>query len=91
MEFDLITLLGFTAGAITSVGFTPQLVKGYRTKKLDDVSYWMPIVLAIGMTLWLLYGVFRQDLAVIVANAFGITCSITLIVLKKRYAKLVVP
>jgi len=86
MEFDLFTILGFVAGAITSIGFTPQLIKGYRTKKLDDVSYWMPMVLAIGMTFWLIYGLLREDLAIILANLFGVGCSILLIILKRKYS-----
>ena len=86
MNVDVFTILGFAAGVVTSIGFIPQLIKGYRTKKLDDVSYWMPIVLAIGMTLWLIYGLMREDITIILANLFGVGCSILLIVLKKRYS-----
>lgn len=86
MTFDMFTLLGFTAGAVTSVGFIPQLVRGYRTKKLQDVSYWMPLVLACGMLLWLLYGFIRNDIAIIAANSFGVSCNILLILMKKRYS-----
>ena len=86
MYFDLFTLLGFTAGAVTSVGFIPQLIRGYRTKKLHDISYWMPLVLALGMLLWLVYGLFRSDIAIIVANSFGIGCNILLITMKKWYS-----
>ena len=86
MDFDLFTVLGFTAGAVTSVGFIPQLIRGYRTKKLYDISYWMPLVLALGMLLWLVYGFFRSDIAIIVANSFGIACNILLITMKKWYS-----
>ena len=86
MVFDFFTLVGFAAGAITSIGFIPQLIRGYRTKKLDDVSYFMPVVLAVGMTLWLIYGLLRQDLAIIIANGFGISCNLLLLFLKKRYS-----
>jgi MtN3 and saliva related transmembrane protein len=73
------------AGGITSLGFIPQLIKGYQTKKLDDISYLMPIVLAFGMLLWLIYGIFLSDLPIIAANIFGIGCNITLVVMKKYY------
>ena len=81
-----IVWLGVLAGAITSFGFIPQLVKGYRTKKLDDVSYYMPLVLCFGMLLWLIYGVFRFDLAIIGANVFGMGCNVALILMKKYYS-----
>ena len=83
---DIIEVLGFFAGAITSIGFIPQLIRGYRTKKLNDVSYWMPVVLAAGMTLWLTYGVLKNGISIVVANAFGVSCCIALISLKKIYS-----
>ena len=91
---DTVVLLGLTAGAVTSLGFIPQLIRGYSTKEmdpiftkeLDDVSYYMPIMLAVGMTLWLLYGVFVEGLPIIVANAFGIGCCLVLLVMKKMYS-----
>ena len=86
MDVDPLLWLGFASGIITSVGFLPQLMKGYRTKHLTDVSYWMPAVIATGMTLWLIYGVLRGDIAIIGANAFGVGCNILLILMKKWYA-----
>ena len=86
MSVDIFTWLGFAAGAITSIGFLPQLIKGFKTKSLHDVSYWMPLVLAAGMTLWLAYGILRNDIAIIAANTFGVGCNILLILLKKWYS-----
>ena len=86
MDSSFITILGLCAGAITSVGFIPQLIKGYQTKKLNDVSYFMPIVLAIGMTLWLIYGILNSSISIIAANIFSISCSISLIIMKKKYS-----
>lgn len=84
MQIDIIWL-GLLAGTITSSGFLPQIVRGYRTKKLDDVSYWMPLVLAIGMSLWLAYGLIINDFAIIATNIFGVACNVSLIGMKKRY------
>jgi len=80
-----LEIFGLIAGAITSFGFIPQLIKGYRTKKLEDISYFMPIVLSIGMTLWFSYGILIDSIAVMTANAFGVLCCIVLIVMKKIY------
>ena len=83
---DPIELFGLFAGAITSMGFIPQLVHSYRTKKLDDISYFMPAVLAFGMTLWIIYGVLIEAFAVIIANIFGVTCCLPLISMKRIYS-----
>ena len=79
-------LIGLIAALITSIGFLPQIIKGFKTKKLDDVSYFMPIVLAIGMTLWLIYGILISSISIIAANIFSISCSISLIIMKKKYS-----
>ena len=81
----LVEILGLIAGTVTSIGFVPQLIKGYKTKKLEDVSYYMPGILAIGMFLWFIYGIVIAALAVMIANAFGIFCCLILIFMKKKY------
>jgi len=86
MDSTSLELFGLLAGAVTSMGFIPQLVRGYKTKKLDDISYFMPIVLAFGMTLWFIYGLLQEALAVMVANVFGVGCCLILISMKKMYA-----
>ena len=87
MDQIILEVFGLIAGAVTSMGYLPQLYKGYKTKKLEDVSYYMPAILAIGMILWLIYGIFIEALAVIIANIFGVSCSILLIIMKKVYSK----
>jgi MtN3 and saliva related transmembrane protein len=86
MDSILLEIFGLVAGTVTSIGFIPQIVRGYKTKKLDDVSYFMPTILAVGMTLWFIYGVFSNAIAIIAANAFGVGCCLTLIIMKKMYS-----
>jgi MtN3 and saliva related transmembrane protein len=87
MDANMFLWLGLAAGIITSIGFLPQIIKGYATKHLQDVSYWMPGVIAVGMALWLTYGFLRGDIAIIAANAFGVGCNSLLILMKKWYAR----
>ncbi len=81
-----LIVLGLVAGAVTSTGFIPQLVRGFRTKKLHDVSYYMPLVLILGMGLWLLYGILRTDFSIMVANFIGVSCNACLLIMKKLYS-----
>ena len=78
-------LLGLTAGFFTTVGFVPQLIKGYRTKKMSDVSISMPIMLGVGMFLWLLYGIAINSIPVIFWNALALCLNIMIIILILRY------
>ncbi|MFH1100763.1 MAG: SemiSWEET transporter [Methanobacteriota archaeon] len=84
---EVTPIIGIIAGTLTTICFIPQLIKGYQTKKLDDVSYWMPAVLTFGMILWFLYGVLKTDIVIMVANAFGIFFCVLLMVMKKIYSR----
>ncbi len=77
-----ITHLGLLAGAITTAAGIPQVVKTYRTRHARDISIWQPILLNIGMLLWLIYGIFLRDLPLILANAISILCYSLLIIMK---------
>jgi MtN3 and saliva related transmembrane protein len=78
----IITSIGLLAGAITSAAGIPQVVRTYRTRHARDLSIWQPVLLVIGMTLWLIYGIFLGDLPLILANAFSVICYALLILMK---------
>jgi MtN3 and saliva related transmembrane protein len=82
---DVWTYLGFLAGALTSTGYLPQIVKGFRTKKMRDVSLLMPAILGVGMLLWLVYGLAREDIVIVVANVVGSSLTAILVAMKMKY------
>jgi len=79
-------ILGLIAGALTTSGYIPQIVKGYRTKKMHDVSILMVSILCVGMSLWIVYGYLVSDLALLVSNIVGTTFLSVLIAMKFHYA-----
>lgn len=81
------TWLGLIAGAVTSIAVVPQLVKAYRSKHVRDISIWQPVILVVGMLLWLAYGFMINDVPLIAANFFSIICNGALIVMKFVYQK----
>jgi MtN3 and saliva related transmembrane protein len=81
-----ITHIGLLAGAITSAAVIPQVVRTYRTRHARDISIWQPVLLDIGMILWLIYGIMLKDLPLILANVFSIFCN-TLLIGMKIYFK----
>ena len=82
-----VSILGIIAAALVTSSFIPQIVKGYRTKHLDDVSYWLMITICIGMSLWIGYGIIKNDFVIIGANISTIILNIVLVVMKFRYSK----
>jgi len=77
-----ITFLGLLAGAITTAAAIPQVVRTYRTRHARDISIWQPILLNVGMTLWLFYGIALRDVPLVCANAVSLVCYTALIVMK---------
>ena len=80
------THIGLVAGFLTSIAVIPQVVRTYRTRHARDISIWQPLLLDIGMILWLIYGIILKDLPLILANAFSIFCN-TLLIGMKIYFK----
>jgi MtN3 and saliva related transmembrane protein len=81
----LVTIIGFIAGTFSSIGFIPQVVKGFMTKKVDDVALWQPVLLSIGMVLWFVYGVMLNDMPIMAANFIAIICNIIVTIQKFVY------
>jgi MtN3 and saliva related transmembrane protein len=80
--------VGLVAGALTSTSFLPQIVRGWKTKRLADVSPAMLGVMFTGLVLWEAYGWAQRDVVLIAANAIGIVLTGTLLTLWWRYRRL---
>ncbi len=66
---NLDTIFGAVAGTISSVTFLPQVIKIYKTKSAKDLSLWTLFFLALGVALWLVYGILKADAPLIITNA----------------------
>lgn len=76
------TSIGLVAGTITSVAAIPQVIKTLRTRHARDISIWQPLLLAIGVALWMVYGILIRDQPLILANIIPLLCNILLVVMK---------
>jgi MtN3 and saliva related transmembrane protein len=79
--------IGIAAGVFTSISMLPQLVKIIKTKKADDISYGMVVVLLVGIATWIWYGVLRSDYPIIVTNSFSLLVNLLVLVFSLRYKK----
>ncbi len=84
MEWKIV---GIIAAVCTTSGFIPQIMRGVRTKRLDDVSPVMYVLLIVGLSLWLSYGIHIEDMIIIVANAAALAFSVFIISLRFKYMK----
>lgn len=81
------TLVGIVAGIFTSTSVIPQLVKTIKERKAEDVSPFMFIILLTGTSIWTYYGVLKNDLPIIITNAFSSLVTIMMLFLKFRFSQ----
>ena len=78
-------VLGYLAGALTTIAFVPQVVRIVRTRSAHDISWGMFSILSVGVALWLWYGIRLASLPLIVANGVTLALVLAILVLKLRY------
>ncbi len=79
---DWIQITGYTAGVLTTIAYIPQVYKVWKTKKADDVSFWMYLVMFQGVLMWLIYGFFISSMPIMVANSVTILLVSSVLVFK---------
>ena len=82
MTPDLVQLIGFAAGSLTTLAYVPQVVRTWRTRSTKDLSLSMLVALCAGVSLWLIYGIALGAWPIIIANAVTVVLSLVLIVFK---------
>ena len=81
-----ITTIGLIAAFLTTVAAVPQVARCWRTRHVRDISLSQPVLLVVGMVLWLWYGIELGDLPLIIGNIVSLALNLTLIYLKFHYA-----
>ncbi|HJU59501.1 MAG TPA: SemiSWEET family transporter [Nitrososphaeraceae archaeon] len=80
-------IIGFMATGFAVSSTIPQIRKALRTKKSDDVSIRFIIVLIIGLSLWVVYGMGRNDIVIIIGNSIAVALNIFMLFLKIKYSR----
>ncbi len=82
-----LSILAIVAGIMILAGWVPQIIKGYKTKKLDDISKYLMILVAGGAFLWILYGIEKDDPFIIGVNVAAIALTMIVLSMKFRYER----
>ena len=82
---DTLTIVGFVAGTLTTAAYIPQVVKSWRLKETKDISLFMLVLYAVGVALWLVYGIWSGSLPIIAANGVSLVLILILLGIKLRY------
>ncbi len=80
-----LTLIGLTAGFLTTISFVPQVWMVWRTKSTHDISFGMFSLMSAGVLLWLIYGIILNDLPIMIANSLTLILASSIVVAKIKY------
>ena len=80
-----VDILGYTAGAVTSLTFLPQVIKTWKEKTARDISLMMFVIAAVNETMWIVYGVLLDNWVIILTNAAVLAMSLIMIFFKLSY------
>ncbi len=79
--------LGFIGGALTTLGFIPQVVRLYRLRSAREISLPFSVLFLIGVTCWMTYGIALRLPSVIIWNSLTMVLSVAMLYAKLKYGK----
>ena len=87
LDETVMGVIGILAGILILSGWVPQILKGYRTKKLTDVSSYLMILIFAGAVLWLIYGMALDDVYIMGVNLAAMFLTMTVLAMKLKYER----
>ena len=87
LNMDTTQIIGLTAGLLTASSLLPQLIKTIKEKEVEEISIIMLLILLSGISLWIVYGIKRNDFPIIATNSFSLLLNIIMIVLRIKYKR----
>ncbi len=80
-------IVSFLAPIMNCIQLVPQLHKTYKTKRVNDLSFYSLFLILFTNLLWLLHGYFIFDLSLIIAGIISLSINILLFILYILYNK----
>ena len=84
---NLTEYIGLLAGFFITCSFVPQIIRVFQLKSAREISILFTSLLLLGMAFWLLYGIRRELLPVILWNVIGLVLVIILLSAKMKYGR----
>ncbi|MEO8653117.1 MAG: SemiSWEET transporter [Ramlibacter sp.] len=77
--------IGYLAAILTTCSFVPQAWHTFRTRDVSGISLGMYSVFALGVALWLAYGLLLTAWPIVAANAITLALALAILGMKLRY------
>ncbi len=83
----MIELIGYAAAILAPCTMLPQIIKSFRTQKVEDVSTGMLTLYIVSAGLWIAYGISINSIPLIIADSFAFCAGLTQFFIKLKYQK----
>ena len=77
--------IGYLAAFLTTCSFVPQAWHTFRTRDVGGISLGMYAAFAIGVALWLTYGVLLRAWPIVLANGATLSLALMILAMKLRF------
>lgn len=79
---DYIQIIGLAAAVLTTGANFPQTYKVLKTRSTKSLSFISFLMLFLGSVTWVIYGFYRNDIPVILANGIAGCLHATILTMK---------
>lgn len=83
----IVRALATITGVLMSLGYYPQAWKIWRAKSAKNISIPAFIIFSAGTASWLAYGIFLNDVTIILSFGLGVVGSWTILILSFIYRR----
>ena len=85
MHADLATWVGYAAGMLTTLAFVPQVRQIWKSRTARDVSLHTFSAFTVGVGMWLVFGVLKQEWPIVVWNGITFVLAGMILGMKLRF------
>lgn len=72
MKEKMTETIGLIASIFLSISGLPQVIKSWKTKKVEDISFIMILLFVFAFILWIIYGVFIKSFPIVLTNSVSL-------------------
>jgi MtN3 and saliva related transmembrane protein len=84
-NYTWIDFLGLFGAFLSAITFIPQVIQAYKSKSVKDLNTGMLFIIFSSVIIWLVYGIAKNDLPIIIANSIILILSGVLLYFKATF------
>jgi MtN3 and saliva related transmembrane protein len=84
---NITDVVGLFAGICVTISVIPQILKVWKTKKVKQISLLTFSVLTFGIAIWVVYGILKNDLPIIITNSISLLLNLLMVYFIIYYEK----